>query len=123
MFHPRGSQLRLTRCSLRRSYAAPAGSSDCGWREGVLVSRPHPIHIVTLLVALVAAVFSFVAMQAAFDARDEARIAGELASTGEYVGPDIRELHEALLRAGLIEDTTGRFEYLSEELPQGDEAD
>jgi hypothetical protein len=87
------------------------------------VSRPHPIHIATLLVALVAAVFSFVAMQAAFDARDGARIAGELASTGEYVGPDIRELHEALLRAGLIEDTTGRFDYLSEELPQGDQAD
>jgi hypothetical protein len=87
------------------------------------VSRPHPVHIVTLLIALVAAVFSFVAMQAAFDARDEARIAGELASTGEGVGPDVRELHEALLRAGLIEDTTGRFEYLSEELPQGDQTD
>jgi hypothetical protein len=56
-------------------------------------------------------------------ARDEDRIAGELASTGEDVGPDVRELHEALLRAGLVEDTTGRFDYLSEELPQGDRAD
>ena len=87
------------------------------------MSRLHPIHIVTLLVALVAAVFSFVAMQAAFDARDEARIAGELASIGEGVSPDVRELHEALLRAGLIEDTTGRFEYLSEEFLQGGQAD
>jgi hypothetical protein len=85
-----------------------------------VTSRPHPIHTVTLLVALVAAVFSFVAMQAAFDARDEARIAGERASTGEGVSSDVRELHEALLRAGLIEDTTGRFEYLGEELPQGE---
>lgn len=81
------------------------------------MSRPHPIEIVTLLVALSAAVFSFVAMQAAFDARDEARTAGELASFGEGVGPDVQELHEALLRAGLIEDTTGRFDYLSEEPP------
>jgi hypothetical protein len=62
---------------------------------------------------MLAALFSFVAMRAAFDARDEARIAGELASTGEDVGPDVRELHDPLLRAGLIEDTTGRFDYLS----------
>jgi hypothetical protein len=87
------------------------------------MSRPQPIHVVTLLVAMLAAVFSFVAMQAAFDARDEARTAGELASTGQDVGPDVRELHEALLRAGLIEDTTGRFDYLSEELPQDDQTD
>ncbi len=81
------------------------------------MSDLHPIHAVTLLVALLAAVFSFIAMQAAFDAREEARTAGELASIGEGVRPDVHELHEALLRAGLIEDATGRFDYLDEERP------
>lgn len=64
----------------------------------------------TLLLAALAAVFSFVAMQAAFDARDEARTAGELASMADDgAGQDVRHLHEALVRAGVVDDPEGMF--------------
>ena len=85
------------------------------------MARLHPIHVVTLLIALLAAVFSFVAMQAAFDARDEARTAGSIALFGEGVGPEVRELHEALVRAGVVDDPTGRFDHLGDDPTQDDQ--
>lgn len=70
----------------------------------------HTMQAMTLTLAALAAVFSFVAMQAAWDARDEARIAGEMASMADdRAGQDVWRLHEALVRAGVVDDPEGMF--------------
>ncbi|MCC5947567.1 MAG: hypothetical protein JJT89_03845 [Nitriliruptoraceae bacterium] len=62
----------------------------------------HPIHIATLLLALAAAVFAYVAMQVAFEARDNALSAASQPDGDN--GAQIDALQSALIRAGVIED-------------------
>jgi hypothetical protein len=66
------------------------------------VTRVHPIHILTLAVAVLAAVFAFVAMRVAFDARDAAWSAAAGRDGDNWY--EINELQTALIRAGVIED-------------------
>ncbi len=74
------------------------------------MERSHTMQAMTLALAALAAVFSFVAMQAAREARTEARTAGELASMADDgAGQDVWRLHEALVRAGVVEDPEGMF--------------
>jgi hypothetical protein len=67
------------------------------------MDRVHPIHVITLIVAAAAAIFAFVAMWVAFDARDEARSA---ASSAAFAGSggEVDALVQAMIRTGLIED-------------------
>jgi hypothetical protein len=67
------------------------------------MDRPHPIHLVTLALAVLAVGFSFVAMRAALEARDLATAAAG-ASTGDGSYQAVWELQNALVRAGVIED-------------------
>lgn len=64
--------------------------------------RVHPIHVITLVLAGVAVIFSLLAMSAASEARDEAATAAALAGMDSSSGVD--ELQEALIRAGVIDD-------------------
>lgn len=75
------------------------------------------IHLITAIAAVAAGIFAFVAMQVAFDARDaadEARANTSMSDTWT-VETELRELHQALLDAGVIEDHTGRFGELTDE--------
>lgn len=91
---------KLLRPALRSSAALDVRSrGDSG-----AVKRLHPIHIITLAVASLGAVFAFVAMQVAFDARDGARAAA--ASPDGDNRYEISQLQTALIRAGVIEDPT-----------------
>lgn len=66
------------------------------------MERLHPVHLVTLAVAVLAAVFAFVAMRVAFEARDAAWSAGsDMSVDNSY---EINQLQTALIRAGLIDD-------------------
>jgi hypothetical protein len=66
------------------------------------VQRVLPIHLVILGVAVLGAVFAFVAMRVAFDARDAARSADS--GWGGDNSAQLFELQQALVRAGVIED-------------------
>jgi hypothetical protein len=66
------------------------------------VERVHPIHLAILGVAVLGAIFAFVAMRVAFDARDAAVSAALEPSRDD--GFQIAELQQALIRAGVIED-------------------
>jgi hypothetical protein len=66
------------------------------------VDRLPAVQLVTLGLAALATVFSFVAMRAATDARDHARSAADLA--GFDSSHDVLQLQDALVRAGVIED-------------------
>ena len=91
---PKGPELR---CAASSAGAGPG-------TIGEPVKRVHPIHIVTLGVAILGAVFAFIAMQVAFDARDAASSAA--ANDSGDNGQQIRELQLALVRAGIIDDPT-----------------
>jgi len=67
------------------------------------MDRPHPLHYVTVALALLAAVFAFLAMQSANDARQAAEEARSEASFRGSSG-EIYELQAALIRAGVIDD-------------------
>lgn len=66
------------------------------------MDRLHPIHIVTLILAALAMVFSFAAMRVAFEARDQATAAAGLSVSDNW--REIHQLEQALVRAGVIED-------------------
>jgi hypothetical protein len=66
------------------------------------VERVHPIHVITLAVAILAASFAFVAMRIAFDARDAAWAAASNSDGDNWY--EIAQLQTALIRAGVIED-------------------
>jgi hypothetical protein len=68
------------------------------------VKRVHPVHVLTLVVAILGAAFAFVAMQVAFEAREAAWSAA--ASSGGDNWHEIQQLQAALIRAGVIEDPT-----------------
>jgi hypothetical protein len=67
------------------------------------MDRPHPVHYLTLVIALLAAVFAFLAMQWAAEAREAAESAANQASFGDS-SLEISELRSALIRAGVIDD-------------------
>lgn len=67
------------------------------------MDRPHPLQYVTLALALLAAIFAFLAMQSANDARQAAEEARSEASFNDGSW-EIRELQDALIRAGVIDD-------------------
>jgi hypothetical protein len=66
------------------------------------VERVHPVHLVILAVAILGAVFAFVAMRVAFDARDAAVSAASSSDGDNWY--EINQLQQALVRAGVIED-------------------
>ncbi|MFA9429486.1 hypothetical protein [Egicoccus sp. AB-alg2] len=66
------------------------------------MERPHWVQVVTLVLAGLAAVFAFVAMQVAFEARDAAWSAGSVPDGDDSW--EIQQLQTALIRAGVIED-------------------
>lgn len=68
------------------------------------MERVHPIHILTLGVAILSAVFAFIAMLVAFDARDAAWSAATRSGGDNW--HEISQLQTALVRAGVIEDPT-----------------
>lgn len=66
------------------------------------MERVHPIHVITLAVAILAASFAFVAMRVAFEARDAAWSAASNSDGDNWY--QIAQLQTALIRAGVIED-------------------
>lgn len=62
----------------------------------------HPLHVATFVVVTLAAIFAFVAMQVAFEARDAAHAADH--GWGGDNSYEINELQSALIRAGVIGD-------------------
>lgn len=68
------------------------------------MERVHPIHLITLAVVIVGAVFAFVAMRVAFEARDAAWSAATAPDGDNW--HEIQQLQTALVRAGVIEDPT-----------------
>lgn len=68
------------------------------------MKRVHPIHVVTLGVAILGAAFALVAMLVAFEARDAAWSASAGSDGDNWY--EIWQLQTALIRAGVIEDPT-----------------
>jgi hypothetical protein len=66
------------------------------------VDRQDVVRLVTLALAGLAALFSFVAMQVAFDAREQATYAANQPDGDDSYA--VWQLQDALVRAGLIED-------------------
>ncbi|HSK22669.1 MAG TPA: hypothetical protein VK906_05820 [Egicoccus sp.] len=66
------------------------------------MNRPDVVRLITLVFAGLAALFSFVAMQVAFDAREQATYAADQPDGDDSY--DIWQLQDAMVRAGLIED-------------------
>jgi len=66
------------------------------------MERVQPVLVVTLLVAILGAVFAFVAMRVAFEARDAAWSAAHADGGDNWY--EIDQLQTALIRAGVIED-------------------